>query len=105
MPKRLRSLEVDSRPKGVETGIEPDRWIRPGLVLEVRGAELTLSPTHRAAEGAVRAGAGLALRFPRFTGRFRDDKAATDATTSEELLRMYRAQVRHAETDTPAGER
>ena len=103
MPKRLRSLESDARPPGVESGIEPDRWIRPGLVLEVRGAELTLSPVHRAAEGAVRAGAGLALRFPRFTGRFRDDKSATGATTSEELLHMYRAQVRHA-ADAPATE-
>jgi DNA ligase-1 len=65
-------------------------------VLEVHGAELTLSPVHRAAIGAVRAGAGLALRFPRFTGRFRDDKGPTQATTSAELLKMYRLQVRQA---------
>jgi ATP-dependent DNA ligase len=29
---------------------------------------------------------GLALRFPRFTGRYRDDKAPTDATTVQEVL-------------------
>jgi DNA ligase 1 len=94
MPKRLAPFEVDTAPPGIESGIVPDRWMRPGLVIEVRGAELTLSPIHRAESGAVRAGVGLALRFPRFTGRFRDDKGPTEATTSHELLEMYRLQVR-----------
>jgi DNA ligase 1 len=94
MPERLKPLEVDTRPNEVETGLEPDRWMRPKVVLEVRGAELTVSPIHRAALGEVRAGAGLALRFPRFTGRIREDKGPTEATTSKELLEMYRLQVR-----------
>jgi len=94
MPKRLAPYETDTPPPSVESGIVPDRWMRPGLVLEVRGAELTLSPIHRAAVGAIRAGAGLALRFPRFTGRYRDDKSATESTTAQELLEMYRQQVR-----------
>ncbi|MCI4335794.1 MAG: ATP-dependent DNA ligase [Thermoplasmata archaeon] len=97
IPKRLASLELSERPKGVESGLEPDRWIQPRLVIEVRGAELTLSPIHRAGFEAIRPGAGLALRFPRFTGVWRDDKAATNATTSAELLTMYRSQVKHAE--------
>jgi DNA ligase-1 len=96
MPRRLAKFETDERPPEVDTGLSPDRWVRPGVVLEVRGAELTLSPIHRAALGAVRAGAGLALRFPRYTGRLRDDKGPTEATTSTELLRMYRSQVRQA---------
>ena len=94
MPKRLAPFETGSPPPEVDTGVTPDRWMRPGLVLEVRGAELTVSPVHRAEVGAVRAGAGLALRFPRFTGRFRDDKGPTESTTSQELLEMYRLQVR-----------
>jgi DNA ligase-1 len=94
MPQRLAPFESEAPPPGVETGIVPDRWMRPGLVLEVRGAELTVSPIHRAELGTVRAGAGLALRFPRFTGRIREDKGPTEATTSEELLKMYRLQVR-----------
>jgi DNA ligase 1 len=94
MPARLKPFEVSERPSAVESGLTPDQWFRPGVVLEVRGAELTLSPIHRAAAGAVREGAGFALRFPRFTGRYRDDKGPTDATTAQELLEMYRGQVR-----------
>ncbi len=105
MPKRLARWASDDPPASVDTGVAPDRWFRPGVVLEVRGAELTVSPVHRAALGRVRAGAGLALRFPRFTGRYRDDKGPTEATTSAELLEMYRRQVRQAapeEPDAPA---
>ncbi len=104
MPKRLKSLEVEEKPTEVETTLVPDRWMRPKVVLEVRGAELTVSPIHRAAFGAVRPGAGLALRFPRFTGRFRDDKSATDATTATELLELYRAQVRQEAPSEESGD-
>ena len=100
MPGRLHRYEVDERPPEVVTGVTPDRWIRPGVVLEVRGAELTLSPVHRAGLGAIRPGAGLALRFPRFTGRVRDDRSATEATTAAELLRLYRSQVRQETPDS-----
>ena len=100
MPPLLRRFQVGDRPAGVETGVAPDVWFRPGLVLEVRGAELTLSPVHRAALGTVRPGAGLALRFPRFTGRVREDKGPTEATTSRELLEMYRSQVRQSTAET-----
>ncbi len=94
LPERLRSYEVDHVPPEVSTGLVPDRWMRPGLVLEVRGAELSLSPIHRAAFGRIRPGAGLALRFPRFTGRYREDKGATEATTSKELEEMFATQVK-----------
>jgi DNA ligase 1 len=95
LPEKLQPFEAAERPEGILTELVPDQWMRPGLVLEVRGAELTLSPNHRAAFGRVRPGAGFALRFPRFTGRYRDDKGPTDATTSDELLRLYQTQVRH----------
>ena len=41
--------------------------------------------------------AGLAIRFPRFTGRFREDKEGRDATTSQEILAMYQAQLKRVE--------
>jgi DNA ligase-1 len=94
LPRRLGPYEVKSRPDSVVTGLQADVWFKPMVVIEIRGAELTLSPVHRAAQGAVREDAGLALRFPRFTGRFREDKAPDEATTVAELLAMYRQQVR-----------
>lgn len=97
LPERLRAWETDAPPPAVVTGMTPDRWFLPGLVLEVRGAELSLSPNHFAAKDRVRPGTGFALRFPRFTGRYRDDKKPTDATTSDELLSLYQSQVRHVE--------
>lgn len=37
---------------------------------------------------------GLAIRFPRFTGKWREDKAPEDATTVREIVAMYRAQLK-----------
>jgi DNA ligase-1 len=34
------------------------------------------------------------MRFPRFTGRWRDDKSAEDATSSGELADLYRSAQR-----------
>jgi DNA ligase-1 len=52
-------------------------------------AELTLSPNYTAAWGQIEDGSGLAMRFPRFTGRWRDDKSAEDATTTRELIELF----------------
>jgi hypothetical protein len=40
--------------------------------------------------GRIKEDTGLALRFPRFTGRGRGGKAAEDATTTQELIDLYR---------------
>jgi DNA ligase-1 len=101
MPGRLKPLAVAEAPKNVDSSLVPDQWFRPQIVLEVRGAELSLSPIHRAAFGKIRAGAGFALRFPRFTGRFRDDKGPEEATTADELTQLYTSQVRHHEAEAP----
>jgi DNA ligase-1 len=42
----------------------------------------------------IRKGSGLAIRFPRFTGNYRLDKSAEDATTSGEIVEMYRNQLK-----------
>ena len=94
LPERLKAFRVPKKPARVVSRMQPDFWFNPAIVLEVLGAEITLSPTHTCAIGSVRADSGLAVRFPRFTGKWRDDKKPEDATTDEELLEMYRAQLR-----------
>jgi DNA ligase-1 len=69
-------------------------WFEPSVTIEVLGAEITLSPIHTCALDSVRKGSGLAIRFPRFTGNYRPDKAPEDATASGEILEMYRNQLK-----------
>jgi DNA ligase-1 len=98
LPARLAPLARPDKPARVDSRRIPDVWFEPTLVVEVLAAELTLSPTHTAAWGQLKEDSGLALRFPRFTGRWRDDKAPEDATTVSEVVGMFRAALR-----TPAG--
>ena len=74
--------------------MEADVWFEPKTVLEIIGAEITLSPVHVCAMGVIRKGSGLAIRFPRFTGNFRLDKSPEDATTEKEIVEMYRGQLK-----------
>jgi DNA ligase 1 len=98
LPARLAPLVRPARPARVDSRQDPDVWFEPGLVLEILSAELTLSPNYTAGWGQVKQDRGLAMRFPRFTGRWRDDKAPEDATTTGELVELYRTAQR-----TPAG--
>ncbi len=70
--------------------MEPDVWIEPAYVWEIKCADLTLSQTHRGARGQLRdhVDKGIALRFPRLV-RTREDKRPADATTSVALAAMY----------------
>ena len=94
LPKRFGPLQAEHRPARVDSAMEADAWFEPKVVVEVLGSEITLSPVHTAAKGAVREGSGLAVRFPRFTGRWREDKSPEEATTTEEILAMYRRQLK-----------
>jgi len=98
LPARLAPLASPHQPARVDARQEPDVWFEPGLVLEILSAELTLSPNYTAGWGQIKEDAGLAMRFPRFTGRWRDDKSAEDATTTAELAELYRTARR-----APAG--
>jgi len=98
LPARLVPLARSQRPARVDARQEADVWFEPGLVLEILSAELTLSPKYTAGWGQLKEQTGLAMRFPRFTGRWRDDKAPQDATTTGELIDLY-----HTAQRKPAG--
>jgi DNA ligase-1 len=108
-------LAVSEKPAEyvAEKEVEPDIWAKPKLVVEILADEITLSPRHTAgpapepaarygvnpAPEQVRYGAsrkknrGYSLRFPRLV-RFREDKKPEDATTVDEIAKMYRMQKR-----------
>lgn len=94
LPDLLRKHVVPRKHSRVQSKLEADVWFEPRVVLEVLGAEVTLSPVHVCALNSIRKGSGLAIRFPRFTGKYRTDKAAEDATTSTEITEMYRNQLK-----------
>jgi DNA ligase-1 len=94
LPEMLQKHVIPRKHSRVQSMLEADVWFEPKVVLEILGAEITLSPIHTCAMNSIRKGSGLAIRFPRFTGNYRMDKAAEDATTSAEVVEMYRGQLK-----------
>jgi DNA ligase-1 len=94
IPKTLEKHKLAHKSPRVNSTLEADVWFEPKTVIEVIGAEITLSPIHTAAMNRIRPGSGLAIRFPRFTGNYRLDKAAEDATTTNEIAEMYQSQLK-----------
>ncbi|MDP6048811.1 MAG: ATP-dependent DNA ligase [Candidatus Bathyarchaeota archaeon] len=92
-PELLDGDRVEEKPGNVDSMIDAEVWFRPTVVMELLGDEITLSPIHTSAFEQLRKESGLAIRFPRFL-RLRDDKAPQDATTVDEIVDMYRAQLR-----------
>lgn len=92
MPNLLDKYKVASRPASVDAKMIPDVWFDPAVVLEVVGAEISVSPIHTAAMDVVKEGAGIGIRFPRFTGRVRTDKSPEQSTSVMEITEMYEMQ-------------
>jgi len=101
LPEMLEKYKINHRHPRVDSKIVADTWLVPGLVLEVIGAEITLSPIHTCGMNSIRPGAGLAIRFPRFTGKYRTEKSPEDATTTKEIVEMYRSQLKKLSETQP----
>jgi DNA ligase-1 len=84
MYARCQKLKVGDKPEQylVDKNLNCDTWVKSELVVEILADEITKSPIH-----AHR----LALRFPRLV-RFRDDKVANEATSKQELERLFKLQ-------------
>jgi DNA ligase-1 len=53
-----------------------------------------LSPIYTTYIDKIKKGYGLALRFPKFTGKIREDKDAEDSTTIKEIESIYKKQLK-----------
>lgn len=93
MPALLDGYKTSERPSSLDAKMIPDVWFEPHVVLEVVAAEITVSPNHTAGMGMIKDDSGLGIRFPRFTGRVRDDKDAEQCTTVQEIMEMYEMQA------------
>ncbi|WMT51881.1 MAG: ATP-dependent DNA ligase [Ferroplasma sp.] len=91
LPKMFSELKEDHKPAMVNSKMVPDVWFYPEIVMEIQGAEITVSPIHTCAYGKIEKDSGLALRFPRLV-KIRDDKKADDATTTNEIIELYKMQ-------------
>ena len=86
-------ITIKKNPR-IESGLEADVWFDPEVVIEIVASEITLSPIHKTAMDVIRKGSGLALRFPKFTGRIRVEKTPENATTDQEIISLYIGQKR-----------
>ncbi|ADC88909.1 DNA ligase I, ATP-dependent Dnl1 [Thermocrinis albus DSM 14484] len=86
----LDEIKLPHRHARVDSILEADVWVEPKYVVTVTADEITRSPLHTA--GRTITEPGYALRFPRAVGFIRIDKKPEDATTVEEILRLYQLQ-------------
>lgn len=96
LPKALKPFVIAKKHRLLETNMKMDVWFEPAMVIEISGADLTVSPVHTVARSRLKKG-GIALRFPRLL-RIRTDKSAEEATTVREIWNMYRQRLRLAQT-------
>ncbi len=80
----------------INSEMDADVWFEPELVIEIVASEITLSPIHKVGRDEIRKDTGLALRFPKFTGKIRVEKMAEDASTDDEVISLYKGQNKAA---------
>jgi DNA ligase 1 len=90
----LKNYVIEKKHYNVNSNLKMDIWFTPKLVLEIIASEITLSPLHTAAYGLIKKNFGVALRFPKYSGRIRFDKKPEDSTNTSELIELFNKQVK-----------
>ncbi|MCL5428149.1 MAG: ATP-dependent DNA ligase [Candidatus Marsarchaeota archaeon] len=92
--KDLGRSRSRNKPPRVESVLVPDFWVEPLHVIEVRADEITRSPMHTCGKSDYKdqEEQGYALRFPRIVGKGYRDKGPEDATTTHEIVEMFKLQ-------------
>ncbi|MFX0002228.1 MAG: ATP-dependent DNA ligase [Candidatus Hermodarchaeota archaeon] len=83
LTKDMGQYIVEKKPKNVICEDKPDIWLKPEVVMEITGDEITISDKF--------AKLGYSMRFPVFL-RLRPEKGPKDITTTEEIKELYETQ-------------
>ncbi|MHA1488393.1 MAG: ATP-dependent DNA ligase [Promethearchaeota archaeon] len=81
--KEIKPYEVRTKPKEVICNDKPDVWIKPEIVIEIIGDEITISNKSPSL--------GYSLRFPVYQ-RMRPEKGPKDITVVKEIQELYESQ-------------
>lgn len=83
LTRDLEKYIIVKKPKNVICEDKPDIWLKPEVIMEITGDEITISDKF--------ATLGYSMRFPVFL-RLRSDKNVKDITTIEEIKELYETQ-------------
>jgi DNA ligase-1 len=83
LTKDMEKYLVEKKPKNVMCEDKPDIWLKPEVVMEITGDEITISDKF--------ATLGYSMRFPVFL-RLRPEKGPKDITTVSEITELYETQ-------------
>lgn len=90
---KLKEIILPQAPSNYKMGkAEPEVVFDAKIVVEVKTADLSMSPMYTAGYDLTPDHRGVSLRFPRFQ-RIRDDKKPFEACTSEEIVKLYNSQI------------
>ncbi|MFX1323464.1 MAG: ATP-dependent DNA ligase [Promethearchaeota archaeon] len=83
LTEEMEKYIVEKKPDNIICEDNPDIWLRPEVVMEIIGDEITISDKF--------ATLGYSMRFPVFQ-RLRPEKGPKDITTTEEIKVLYETQ-------------
>ncbi|MFX1316667.1 MAG: ATP-dependent DNA ligase [Promethearchaeota archaeon] len=83
LTKDMKQYELENRAPNVICEDNPDVWIKPEVIIEIIGDEITISDKF--------ASLGYSMRFPVFQ-RLRPEKGPKDITTVDEIKELYETQ-------------